>query len=126
MGKENEGDPSRLIIYREGPSIGPEGFRLGDPNNFIALGNEEDVLGMLRAMGFSEEALQAFRSGTPLLATIQETPFGRFMVEEDFEGKKKGIEGLGDNPLEITKHGTNSGKPETSGEDGPDDGDMLG
>lgn len=86
---DDQGDPSRLEIHREESSIGPEGFRLGNPNNLVALGKEKDILAFLRQQGYSEEAIAAFKSGKPIIMTYQDTPFGRAKLNEDWSGKDK-------------------------------------
>lgn len=90
MADKNEGDPSRLEIYRPGPKIGPDGFRQEDGAS-IALGKEEDVLAMLRAMGWSEEAIEAFLSGEAIVCKMQVTPFGMIVdtESEDWLSKMK-------------------------------------
>jgi len=46
----------------QGISIGPEGFREGNPNNFAALGTPEEIAELYRARGWSEEAWSRCKS----------------------------------------------------------------
>jgi len=71
----------------QGISIGPEGFREGNPNNFAALGTPEEIAELYRARGWSEEAGQALLSGKIIRRTTGSTPFGpdvRVTLSEDF------------------------------------------
>ncbi len=89
--EEDQGDPSRLEIIRETPSIGPEGFR-PPGESFISLGEEKDVLAMLRMAGLSEEAIAAFRRGEVIVGRTHRGLFGEMVVEpgsEDWLSKMK-------------------------------------
>lgn len=88
---EDAGDPSRLEIIREMPSIGPDGFRPAG-ENFISLGEEKDVLAMLRARGLSEEAIAAFKRGEVIVGRMHRGLFGEMVMEpgsEDWLSKRK-------------------------------------
>ena len=72
---KKEGDPSNLEIHESG------GVRL-------SLGKEEDILAALRAQGFSEAAIAAFKSGKPIQMRFEDTPFGRYVESEYWQGKE--------------------------------------
>ena len=55
----------------------------------ISLGEEEDILNHLRRMGFSEDAITAFRSGKALTAQLTKTVFGTVLENESWIGKDK-------------------------------------
>jgi len=89
--EEVQGDPSRLKVVGESPSIGPEGFH-PPGKSFIALGDEKDILAMLRAKGWSEEAIAAFKRGEPIVCRTYRGLFGETVVEpgsEDWLSKMK-------------------------------------
>lgn len=88
---EDAGDPSRLEIIRGTPSIGPDGFR-APGESFISLGEEKDVLAMLRARGLSEEAIAAFKRGEVIVGRMHRGLFGEMVMEpgsEDWLSKRK-------------------------------------
>lgn len=89
--EEDQGDPSRLRVVGESPSIGPEGFRPPGGSS-IALGEEKDILAMLRMKGWSEEAIAAFRKGEVIGCNTQIGLFGETMIipgSEDWKSKRK-------------------------------------
>ena len=88
---EEEGDPSKVEIIRPAPTLGPGGFEQRN-DAFIALGEEEDLLAMLRARGWSEEAIGAFRSGEVVVMRLEKDLFGQDMIipgSEDWLSKMK-------------------------------------
>lgn len=83
-------DKDELHIV-ESPShvVDPErGFVEAPVKATLAIGNEEMVLNFLRSQGFSEEAIKAFKSGKILRAQVIDTPFGKQVVSEDWEGRE--------------------------------------
>ncbi len=53
-----------------------------------AIGDEEMVLNQVRMLGFSEEALTAFKSGKIITIEYDDTPFGRIATER-WKGKEE-------------------------------------
>ncbi len=102
MGVESEegkdgGDPSKLTRYPpEQYAFDGEGMKKLESPVSISLGREEDILAMLRLQGFSEEAIEAFRTGKPIMMTYQQTPFGRVVLDEQWLDKDRDEEAVPD------------------------------
>lgn len=81
----------KVHIVREGPHVEPGvGFVEGNPNNFIAIGSADQIIEGLRQRGWSEEALEAFKSGKSISRNVTTTPLGRVGQDEKWPGKDNG------------------------------------
>ena len=79
------GDPSKLTRV-EGPTImTQEGF---ETPVSVSIGKEEDILAALRARGYSEDAIAAFKSGKPIKMNILKVGDKDVILGEDWKGKK--------------------------------------
>jgi hypothetical protein len=82
----NKGDPSKVKKI-EGPTImTPKGF---ETPVSMSIGEEENIFAALRAKGWSEEAIAAFRAGKPIMRKAMTLPDGRELIlGEDWKDKK--------------------------------------
>jgi hypothetical protein len=89
-GKSGEEKPvKKVTVVRQQPYIDPEvGFVEGNPNNFVAAGDEESILEGMRQRGWSEAALQALKSGKSITRNVTVTPIGRVGHDENWSGKE--------------------------------------
>jgi len=69
-------------------TFGSDGLqKTTSPVEFL-LGDEAEILAHLKELGFSEEQIEAFKSGKALIATILPTPFGQEMVDHAIAEEK--------------------------------------
>jgi hypothetical protein len=91
---EKEGPkPNKDEFYRvstpEHVFVPGVGFMKAPESASITLSSEGQILDMLKARGFSEEAVAAFKGGKIIQMTLQDTPFGINIVSETWQGKEE-------------------------------------